>query len=353
MPDAASRDDGRPQATDGGAGYLRSLAGRAQSVADRARGVPSFFEERRARVAAIDVGLLLVERDRAAVGSVAGSAVAFRLFLFFVPVLLIFVAFLEFAAAGLPAAWLAEHAGVTSSATAEVDKAIDESGIDPWIALIVGAVGALWAGRSLTKVLVAVSTLAWRLEQPRRSPSLRVMGAVIGLIIAMAVAGAVVNRIRLAAGPGVATTSLLVVAVAYGVAWFVVSLVLPKATSDPSALLPGAALVGLVMGGLQWFIQFYLADKLVTASRLYGAFGLMVVTLGTLFLLGRVFVFANVIDAVIWERFGSIANFVFGLPGVRRLPARFPAVARFFDLDRAVDDHAVDAAERGGAGPKA
>jgi uncharacterized BrkB/YihY/UPF0761 family membrane protein len=210
---------------------------------------------------------------------------------------------------------------------------VEQTGINGWVALAAGAVGALWAGRSLTKVLVAAATLAWQIDPPRRSPSLRVTGGVIGLITAMLIAAAIVNRISLAAGPGVAGTSLLAVGVAYGAAWFTVSLLLPRATSDPSALLPGAALAGLVIAGLQWFTQLYLPDKLAQASALYGSFGVTVATLGTFFLLGRVLVAASVVNAVIWERFGSIASLVFGLPGLRRLAAR-PTIARFFDLDQ-------------------
>lgn len=280
----------------------------------------------------IDVTLRFLERDRRAVGSVVGSALAFRLFLFFVPVLLMFVGVLQLALTGVSADTLADQAGIQTALASEIQQGVEQTGVDSWVALVGGAVGALLAGRSLTKVLVAAATLAWQIDPPRRTPSVRVTGGVVGLITAMLIAAAIVNRISLAAGPGLAGTSLLAVGVAYAAAWFTVSLLLPRATSDPSALFPGAALAGLVIAGLQWFTQLYLPDRLAQASALYGSFGVAVATLGTFFLLGRVLVVASVVNAVIWERFGSIASLVFGLPGLRRL-ARRGSIARFFDLD--------------------
>lgn len=291
----------------------------------------SSITDRREAAAPIDVTLRFLERDRKAVGSVLGSALAFRLFLFFVPVMLMFVGLLQLALEGVSASTLAEQAGIQTALATEIQQGVEQSGVDGWAALVAGAVGALWAGRSLTKVLVAAAILAWQIDPPRRSPSVRVTGGVVGLITAMVFAAAMVNRISLAAGPGVAGTSLVAVSVAYAAAWFVVSLLLPRATSDPSALLPGAALAGLVIAGLQWFTQLYLPDRLAQASALYGSFGVTVATLGTFFLLGRVLVVAGVVNAVVWERFGSIAGIVFGLPGLRRLAER-PAIAHFFDL---------------------
>jgi uncharacterized BrkB/YihY/UPF0761 family membrane protein len=293
----------------------------------------SWIADRRKTVQPIDVTLRFLERDRTAVGSVLGSALAFRLFLFFVPVALMFVGLLQLALTGVSARTLAEQAGIQTALATEIQEGVEQTGVDSWVALVAGAVGALWAGRSLTKVLVAAATLAWQIDPPRRTPSVRVTGAVVGLITALAIGAAIVNRVSLAAGRGLAGTSLLAVGVAYGAAWFIVSLMLPRATSDPSAVLPGAALAGLVIAGLQWFTQLYLPEKLAQASALYGSFGVTVATLGTFFLLGRVLVVASVVNAVIWERFGSIASLVFGLPGLRRLAER-PTIARYVDLDQ-------------------
>lgn len=331
---ASRRDDAAmSEHDDQGSRWFRALTTSVRRCSAWARERVSSVVDRREAIEPVDVTLRFLERDRQAVGSVLGSALAFRLFLFFVPVLLMFAGLLQLALESVSASTLAEEVGIQAALATEIEQSVEQSGINGWVALVAGAVGALWAGRSLTKVLVAAAILAWQVDPPRRSPSLRVTGAVVGLVTAMLIAAAIVNRIRLAAGPGLAGTSLLAVGVAYGAAWFMLSLLLPRATSDPSALFPGAALTGFAIAMLQWFTQLYLPDRLEHASLVYGSFGVTVVTLGTFFFLGRAMVAASVVNAVVWERFGSIASFVFGLPGLRRLAER-PTIARFFDLDR-------------------
>ena len=61
-------------------------------------------------------------------------------------------------------------------------------------------------------------------------------------------------------------------------------------------------------------------------------------TLGWFFILGRVIVFAMELNAVTYERFGSISTFVFSLPGIRMLPRRSARLRRFFALDPGLDD---------------
>ena len=73
-------------------------------------------------------------------------------------------------------------------------------------------------------------------------------------------------------------------------------------------------------------------DRFDRASELYGAIGTTIVTLGWFFILGRAIVLAMAINAVIYERFGSISQFVFSLPVLRALPRRFEWFRRFFQL---------------------
>ena len=55
--------------------------------------------------------------------------------------------------------------------------------------------------------------------------------------------------------------------------------------------------------------------------------------LGWFFIIGRAIVFAMMLNAVIYERFGGISDFVFSLPGLRVLARRSPRLRHFFDLD--------------------
>ena len=68
---------------------------------------------------------------------------------------------------------------------------------------------------------------------------------------------------------------------------------------------------------MQAVSQFYLPSHLGRATQLYGAIGTTIVTLGWFFILGRAFVIAMELDAVLHDRFGSISTYVVALPVVR------------------------------------
>ncbi len=280
----------------------------------------------------LDVALRIYQRDREGAGSVVGSALAFRLFLFFVPFALFAVGLLGFLANWIEAADINDAAGVSGSIAVQINSALTQPNSTRWIATFTGLVGMAWAGRSLSKVMVTASCLAWRLPVTTKA-SVRVIGSVIGLIVGIILVFSIMNRIRNDLGLGAASLSFVAVVVIYAVAWMAMSMVLPRATSDPAALLPGAVLVGLVLASMQALSQIYLPDKIGRASALYGALATTIVTLGWFFFLGRAIVLGMSIDAVLYERFGSISQFVFGLPVVRVLPRKSAWLRNFFDLD--------------------
>ena len=130
-----------------------------------------------------------------------------------------------------------------------------------------------------------------------------------------------------------ASISFLAAFALYVVAWMILHAMLPRATNDPGALLPGAVLMGATLAAMQAISQLYLPSRFGRASALYGAIGTTVVTLGWFFFIGRAFVAALALDAVIHERFGSISRFVFALPLLRLIPRHSRLVRRIFDLE--------------------
>ena len=90
--------------------------------------------------------------------------------------------------------------------------------------------------------------------------------------------------------------------------------------------------MALVLAGLQAVSQLYLPDRFDRASQLYGAIGTTLVTLGWFFIIGRSMMLSLSINAVVFERFGSISQFVFSLPLLRALPRRWEWFRRFFQL---------------------
>ena len=283
----------------------------------------------------VDVGLRIFQRDRESAGSVVGSAIAFRLFLFFVPVLLFVVGLAGFLTTVIDEDDL-KPTSVTGSLAVQIDTALSQTNATRWIAVAAGLVGMALAGRVLSRVLVAASCLAWRLPITMKARP-RLIGAIIGLLVGMALITTVINEVRSRLGLAVAGLSFIAAFGIYVVAWLLLSMLLPKPTSDPGSLLPGAAIVGLTLAGLQAFSQLFLPDQFSRASQLYGAIGITVVTLGWFFILGRTIVLSMSVNAAVYERFGSISQLVFSLPLLRALPRRWPYLRRFFGLDEQAD----------------
>jgi uncharacterized BrkB/YihY/UPF0761 family membrane protein len=84
---------------------------------------------------------------------------------------------------------------------------------------------------------------------------------------------------------------------------------------------------------MQAVAELYVPAHLSRASELYGGVGATVVTLGWFFILGRSIIIAMTLNAVLYERFGSMSTLVFSVPGVRMLPRHSARLRRLFDLD--------------------
>ncbi len=283
----------------------------------------------------IDLAATYYERDRDSFASVLGAAIALRLFLFLVPAITTAVGLVLLVSGSEAVRSLAEHANLTSEVAGQIETSTRTTTLQA-LGIFVGSLWlTVWTGRSLTKVLAACSGGAWRMSGRQTKVTVRMAGAVTSLVLLLVVVSALLNRVREDVGLAAATTTWGVTAVVYVTAWFVVTWNLPKRTTDPGSLLPGALLLGLGLTALQWFMQFYLPGKLTRASALSGGIGLAVATLGYMFLIGRLMASSLIVDAIVWERFGSISGVVFSLPVLRRLPARSGRLRRFFDLDRA------------------
>jgi uncharacterized BrkB/YihY/UPF0761 family membrane protein len=319
-------------------GAVARLRTRGDGLVDQAT---TWVEERRGVVVPVDLAVDFYERDRDSFASVLGAAIALRLFLFFVPCVLVVTALLMLFVGHDGVKSLADNAGVTGSLATQVDQATTASKTTTFGLLVAGVWLTIWAGRSLTKVLAACSAGAWRQGGRRGRPTLRMAGAVTTMTFLLVLTAAFLNRVKDNQGIAVITTSWLLAVVIYAVGWFLVTATLPRGTSDPGALLPGAVVVGASLAGLQWFMQYYLPGKLDHVTALAGSVGASVAALGYMFLIGRVMASSLILDAVVFDRIGSISELVFALPVLNRIPRRFPSVARFFDLDRA--DPASDA----------
>ncbi len=284
------------------------------------------------RIPPIGLGVAAYRSDMRTGGSMIGSAIAFRLFLFFVPLLLLIVGLAGVVGTYVDTSTVTNDAGITGGLAEQMSAALNQSGRAPWGVVLLGAFGMVWSGRSLNRVLDAASCAAWGIPIGTKS-SWKVIGLVAGLVSAMGLVAVLVNKVRVEIGLGVAGISLGAALALYVVAWLIISRALPTGTDDPGAGLPGSVLVAVVLVSMHAISQFYLPEKFDKASQLYGAIGATIVTLGWFFFMGRAIALSLIINSVIYNRYGSISDVVFGLPVLRSLARRSAFIRRFFDLD--------------------
>ena len=274
----------------------------------------------------------LYRTDVDANGSVLGSAVALRLFLFVVPATTVMVALVNLL--GLRAVFSDDmEASVT---TGEIASAIDGVSwtASLWI-LITGLILTLVAGRSLVTTLAASSGASWGLSARQSKPTVLAVVAATGVMLAGVAAGSIFSRLRDASGFGITVASWGATIAVFTVVWFLVMLTLPRPVADPGALLPGSLVFGAFNGALQWFLQYYLPNRIERSSDRLGNLAVTVATLGTFFFIGRLMTASFVVAAVTYRTVGSVTVLVFSLPGFASLARRSLRLRAYFGLDLA------------------
>jgi uncharacterized BrkB/YihY/UPF0761 family membrane protein len=272
-------------------------------------------------VPVIGVAFRLYRRDRECQGSVVGSAIAFRLFLFFAPLLVFTVGVAGFISGFVTGDEVDRVTGVSGGLAVQIRTAFNQPGATRWFAVLLGLLGMITAGRSLSKALWAASASAWGLPRGTRAP-FRAIGVLLGLVCGVGLIMVLENRLREQAGIALASVSFIGVFLVYFGVILLTATRLPRATNDPIASLPGAALLALTVAAMQAISQFYLPPYIGRASELYGAIGTTIVTLGWFFILGRAISISMELDAVLYETFGSVSEYLATLPVVRRFVHR-------------------------------
>ena len=249
----------------------------------------------------LDAGLDVIERDSEVGGGILAGALAYRLFLFFLPLAFFLVSGLGLVAdaLGITPRGLGKDVGFVGLVTKEVsDTAKGGSGV--WVAL--GSVVVLaYSTRVLYRAVVIVHSLAWEhsaASAKAQARSLRIFGLGLAGQLALAVAvGAV--RAQTAAG-GVVV--LAVYALALAGIWLWMSLHLPHASASWTDLLPGSALYGLGMLGVNAFNVYLLDNVHASRSNTYGTLGTAAAILLSLLFIGRLIVGSAVLNATLFER---------------------------------------------------
>src|SRR5215472_1735814 len=225
------------------AGRIRRLTGHGQQwlTSEQAR-----LQARRQRSGMVDAGFLVQELDTQVGGGILAGALAFRIFLFMVPVVYVIFTVLGAVsrALGHDPAQLARNAGITGVLASTVVKVADQSA---WTlaTLVLGAVVTMFiTAGSLLKALYVVHWLIWRV--PRMMPTgLAPRLVLIGLTLASSALGVAVNDLRTSSGAAGAVLAVVVTTALSFAAWWWVSWKLPHAPVPASALIPGALLMAV------------------------------------------------------------------------------------------------------------
>lgn len=310
-------------------GRLAQLQAAAQERATKATAWANGLRE---RSVVADGAFCVYERDRASAGTVLGSAIAFRLFLFFVPCVVLAVGLIGLLAGYVAAESITDAGSISGALATNIRAAHEQSTTASIISVATGLILMASAGRSLSKSLVASSNLAWS-ANGRVTAKVKAIAAITGVMLSLVLVSFLIGKIRDELGIAAASVSFGAGFVIYLFLFMLLMATLPRGTTDPGAILPGAALVAALVVGLQAVSQLYIPGRISGASDLYGGVGITVVALGWLFIIGRTLSFAFSLNAALFDRFGSLSQAIFSLPVLRVLRSRSARLRSYFGLD--------------------
>jgi uncharacterized BrkB/YihY/UPF0761 family membrane protein len=264
------------------------LAARAQAERGRHRSVDAVFE--------------MADRDSEVGGGIIAGALAYRLFIWLLPLALVAVAGLGLAAdaeAESPEQ-AAKSLGVEGLVSSSISNAADSP--NRWYALLIGIPVLIWATRSVLRALIGAHRLIWTdarraAPKPKLIPTLLLLGVFLGFGVVSGVASAVRAWAPM---PGALVT--LVALVFYAGLWLLVSVRLPHRGTHWTALVPGALVFGVGVELLHVVVAYFITPYAIAKQGTYGALGVAAALLVGLFLVSRLIVGAAVVNATLWER---------------------------------------------------
>ncbi len=305
------RDEQPPDqshATAEGAQPGGSVVGRAKAgkerVTARAVAVRRQLEAQRHRSGTVDAALRALERDSEIGGGVLAAAVGFRVFLFLVPYVFVWVAGFGVASQvsdSSPEA-AARAAGITGLVARSLGDFASLALGERLVALAVGLFGLVLASRALVKTLAIVHVLVWGDVGRRKISATKGAGVLVGLVTLAVLLSGLVAWLRgesfLAGLIGIG----LFMAVPFAL-WLAVSWLLPHPMEVSwGDLVPGAAVVALGIEVLHVVTIYWISREIATKADRYGALGIALALLLWSYLLGRLVVGATVANASVWRK---------------------------------------------------
>ena len=271
------------------------LRARAEQLAERA-------QSGREHHSSLDAVFEIVDTDVEVGGGIIAGALSFRLFLWLLPLALVFVG------------GLGVIAGVTSNSPKAAAHAVGMAGLvssefrstakssNPWYALLVGVPALILATRSVLRVLIGVHRLVWADERAAApKPTVKASLVLLAWILCLFLLSGLASWLR-ARSAGLGVVGTIAVAAGFAGVWLLISLRLPHRGAHWTALVPGALAFGLGLGVIQIVAIYLLAPYALAQQGTYGVLGLAAALLLGLFIVGRLIVAAAEINATLWRQ---------------------------------------------------
>lgn len=248
-----------------------------------------------------EVGWRTLRRDASVGGSVLGAALAYRLFIWLLPLALILVLGLGVAAdtSDADADGLVADVGLTGFVARSIASSAERThGWGAVVALVTAVVVFLYQTSALLRAVRAVTALAWRMPVPPVQRPARTSLLFLAWMLVFSAVAASAAPLRTALGFPLDLLSTLGVYVAIPVLYLVLSWwLLPHAGEDWHELVPGSILFGGSIALIGLFNSLVLFPWLAERQATYGVLGVAAGLLFSFFLFGRAVELAAALNA--------------------------------------------------------
>jgi uncharacterized BrkB/YihY/UPF0761 family membrane protein len=245
----------------------------------------------------------VVETERDLGGGLIAGGVAFRIFLWLVPLGLVVAALLSFWVEhdeeGLEDA--TREFGIGAAAAQAAADALQTGDRNAGLVLVFGLVMLAWFSLGAVRALILAHALAWQLKPPRIRRPFRVIAVFNGLLVGYSALSLGLTWLREQLGTisilGTTLTLVATTGVALTAMWL-----LPRRATTPRDLLPGALLVAVGTQLIQIAVLFYFAPRLGRSEETYGALGTAATLLIWLYVISRLITGAAFLNSTLWLR---------------------------------------------------
>jgi uncharacterized BrkB/YihY/UPF0761 family membrane protein len=275
------------------------------------------LEAARETVPGVDAAFGAFGHDRTVGGKLLACAIAYRLFLWLLPMALVITAIAGFVHSGhgdpkeiTTSLGMGDYVGNT------VNQAAEQADRSRFVVLGIGVFALYSASAAGAKTFVAVNGIIWRttIRRPRRV--FRAAGAFCGTAVLALSVPLGANWIRHASPGDIGLAATLATFLGFAALWFAVAWMLPHRDAPWSSLIVGSLVAAFATQVFHLVSVYFLTNKLKSSSELYGSLGAAAAVLLWLYIIGRLVVANAVINATTWDRMAASQEAETGAAGL-------------------------------------